>query len=118
MRIERASSTREKGWYVGPWNSELPVSIGYANAGVDEPHEHSIITEIYLVSRGTSRLRVERETFLLSAGDIFIVEPGEGHTFLESSPDYFHYVLHTPGLAGEAARAEKKMVFRERLGLE
>jgi mannose-6-phosphate isomerase-like protein (cupin superfamily) len=117
MRIERTSTAQEKGWYAGPWNSELPLSIGYAFTGVDEPHVHSIITEIYLISRGTSRLRVERETIRLSAGDIFIVEPGEAHTFLDNSPDYFHFVLHTPGLAGEEARSEKKIVLRERLGL-
>ncbi len=118
MRIEQANPSREKGWYVGPWNSELPLSIGYANAGVDEPHVHSIITEIYLVARGTSRVRIERETILLSAGDILIVEPGEAHTFLESTPDYFHFVLHTPGLAGDKALAEKTIVWRERLGMK
>ena len=118
MRIERVNFSHSKGWYLGPWNSYLPISIGYANEGVDEPHVHSQITEIYLVSCGTCRVRIERETIPLSAGDILVVEPGEAHTFLESSADYFHFVLHTPGRSGDQARAEKTPVTRDRLGLE
>ncbi|MFN8488234.1 MAG: AraC family ligand binding domain-containing protein [Caldilineaceae bacterium] len=117
MRIERADSAANKGWYAGPWNSALPISVGYANVGIDEPHVHTQITEIYLVARGTSNIRVEQETMTLSAGDMLVLEPGEAHTFLESSPDYFHFVIHTPGLAGESARTEKSAVTRAQLGL-
>ena len=117
MRIERADPSASKGWCVGPWNSDLAVSVGYANAGVDEPHVHSRVTEIYLVARGTSEMRVEQETIMPRAGDVIVVEPGEAHTFLSSSPDYFHFVCHVPGLSGEEARAEKSLVSRSRLGL-
>jgi mannose-6-phosphate isomerase-like protein (cupin superfamily) len=117
MRIERADPARDKGWYAGPWNSALPIAVGYANRGIDDPHLHTEIAEIYLVARGTSLLRIEQETLRLSAGDMIVVERGEAHTFLESSPDYFHFVLHVPGLAGEGARAEKFPVSKDRLGL-
>jgi mannose-6-phosphate isomerase-like protein (cupin superfamily) len=117
MRIEKSDPNAVKGWYVGPWNSDLTVSVGYANAGVDEPHVHSRVTEIYLVAQGTSEIRVEQETITLRAGDMIAVEPGEAHTFLSSSPDYFHFVAHVPGLSGEEAQAEKAAVPRSRLGL-
>lgn len=117
MRIERADPSVDKGWCIGPWNSDLAVSVGYANAGVDEPHVHGRIAEIYMVAQGASEIRVERETIALKAGDVIVVEPGEAHTFLSSSPDYFHFVLHTPGLTGEEARAEKLPAPRSRLGL-
>lgn len=117
MRIERANASVDKGWYAGPWNSALSISVGYANVGINEPHLHTHIAEIYLVARGQSMIRVEHETITLLAGDMLIVEPGEAHTFLESSSDYFHFVIHTPGLAGEEARAEKSPVTRGRLGL-
>jgi mannose-6-phosphate isomerase-like protein (cupin superfamily) len=117
MRIERANTSLEKGWYLGPWNSTLPVSVGYANTGVDEPHLHAQVVELYLIARGTATIRIEQETITLSAGDLLMVEAGEAHTFLGSSPDYFHFVIHIPGLAGEAARAEKTLVSRSRLGL-
>lgn len=117
MRIERASPGAAKGWYAGPWNSDLQLSVGYANEGINEPHFHTRITEIYLVARGTATMRVEEETVTLEAGDVIFVEPGEAHTFLSSSSDYFHFVVHTPGLAGEEARAEKRMVELPRLGL-
>lgn len=116
MRRERIDDDA-KGWFAGPWDSELEVSIGYANAGIDEPHLHRRMTEIYLVARGTSSIRVETETVELSAGDALIVEPGEAHTFLASSGDYLHFVIHAPGLAGDAARADKQPVPRSRLGL-
>lgn len=117
MRIEKADPNIAKGWYLGPWNAELDISIGYANDGVDEPHLHQRITEIYLIARGTVEMRVERETIHLSAGKVIVIEPGQAHTFLSSSPDYFHFVLHVPGLEGEAARRDKEVVPRSRLGL-
>ncbi len=117
MRVEHADLAAAKGWYAGPWNSDLPIAIGYANAGIDEPHLHTQITEIYLVARGTSQICVEHETITLHAGDMIILEPGEAHTFLSNSPDYFHVVLHTPALSGDNARREKQLVSRARLGL-
>jgi mannose-6-phosphate isomerase-like protein (cupin superfamily) len=118
MRRERPDE-RAKGWLAGPWDrdSDLQVSVGFANEGVDEPHAHTRVTEIYLVARGTSFVRVETETIELSAGDVLIVEPGEAHTFLGSSPDYLHFVVHSPGLADVEAQEEKRLLPRARLGL-
>ncbi len=117
MRIERANPSADKGWYAGPWNSGLAISVGFANAGVDEPHVHSRITEIYLIARGTAMIRIETETVRLVPGDMLVVDAGEAHTFVESSPDYFHFVIHTPGLSGDIARTDKASVPRSRLGL-
>jgi len=117
MRIERADPTTNKGWYAGPWNSDLMISIGYANEGIDEPHVHKRITEIYLVARGTSEMRVEQKTVALEAGDMIVVEPGEAHTFLSSSPGYLHFVIHVPGVPAEEVRIEKSPAPRSRLGL-
>ena len=116
MRLHRISGDA-KGWFSGPWDGDLAVSFGYATEGVDEPHVHTRITEIYLVARGTSSIRVEGETLDLREGDALTVEPGEAHTFLASSDDYLHFVIHTPGLAGQEARDEKQLVARSRLGL-
>ena len=51
VRHERITDNA-KGWFAGPWDSNLAISIGFANEGVDEPHVHSQVTEIYLVARG------------------------------------------------------------------
>ena len=118
MRLERAETDRPKGWYFGPWNFGLGVSVGYANEGIDEPHFHRQMTEIYMVARGECRIRVEQETVIMRSGDVIVVEPGEAHTFLSSSDDYFHFVMHLPALEGEAAQADKIAVSRSRLGLE
>ena len=66
MRIERADPAIVKGWYLGPWNSTLPITLGYAPKGIDEPHIHTRMTEIYLVARGTSELRVGDRTVTLT----------------------------------------------------
>jgi len=116
MRIEHADPAAPKGWYAGPWNAALAVAVGYANAGIDEPHRHVRTTEISLVARGWSEVRIEGKTVRLVAGDAPIVEPGEAHTFLASSPDYLHFVVHTPGLPQDEARADRVPVPRERLG--
>lgn len=117
MRVERADAIKAKGWYAGPWNSTLPIAVGYANAGIDEPHFHTGITEIHLVACGKSVIRVEQETIILSTGDVIIVEAGEAHSFLESSPDYLHFVIHVSNEMGEKVKGEKTLVTRDRLGL-
>ena len=66
MLLKKADFHVDKGWYIGPWNSDIAVSIGYANAGIDEPHLHSRITEIYLVANGSAEIRVEKETSVRS----------------------------------------------------
>jgi mannose-6-phosphate isomerase-like protein (cupin superfamily) len=117
MRIEHADSTLSKGWYLGPWNAALEIAIGYANVGVDEPHLHRYVTEIYLVARGTAEIRIERQTVPLGAGQLLVVEPGEAHTFLSSTPDYMHYVLQIPGKTSPRAQRDKVSVARSRLGV-
>ncbi|MDP9366296.1 MAG: cupin domain-containing protein [Chloroflexota bacterium] len=87
-----------------------------ANQGIDDPHLHRRTTEVYLVARGWSEARVERETVRLEAGDVLIVEPGEAHTFLANSPDYLHLVVHAPALPPDEARADRVPVPRARLG--
>jgi len=43
---------------------------------------------------GDRRLHTQRS-------DVIVVEPGEVHTFAESTPDYFHFVLHCPPIKGD-----------------
>ena len=117
MHRNQVDISKPKGWFAGPWNSNLPISIGFASRGIDDPHIHMQITEVYLVTNGTAELRVEKETLKLSPGDMIIIEPGEAHTFISSSPDYFHVVLHVPGYAGEEAQHERSTVTRASLGL-
>jgi len=117
MRIARAELGAAKGWYFEPWNAELPVSIGYAHEEIDDPHVHQRTTEIYLVARGTSQLRVEQKTISLGPGDVAVIEPGEADAFLTSSSDYLHFIAHVPDLADAEAKDEKQEVSRARLEL-
>ncbi len=117
MHIEHADPSVDKGWYSSLRRSNFAVVIGYANKGIDEPHEHTRITEIYLVARGTAEIRVERETIRLAAGDMLALEPGEAHTFLSSSPDYLHFVVHAAVPSNDAIGPDKIPVSRARLGL-
>jgi mannose-6-phosphate isomerase-like protein (cupin superfamily) len=110
MLILSSDPSLPKGWYLGPWNSDLPLSVGYANQGVEELHLHRKTTEIYLVGRGSAQANVNGSRIELKTGDMLVIEPGETHTFLQSSPDYFHFVLHTPGLQGEEARLDKVLI--------
>ena len=117
MRVSRGTNAPSKGWHLGPWNAHLPIALGYANTGIDEPHLHLRTTEIYLVARGRAEVRIEQETTTLDAGDVLVLQPGEAHTFLATTPEYHHFVLHVPALAEEEARADKVAVARGRLGL-
>ena len=90
------NASRPKGWFVGPWNSDVPIPVGYANEGIDESHYHAQMYEIYLVAQGHSTAIVEGKEITLQAGSILVVEPNEVHTFTHSSADYLHFVIHTP----------------------
>ena len=90
-----------KGWFVGPWNSGVPVAVGWADRGVDQPHRHNVMSEIYLVARGSSVARIAGREVALVAGDMLVVEPGEEHTFLTSSADYLHFVVQAPFVRGD-----------------
>jgi 2-polyprenyl-3-methyl-5-hydroxy-6-metoxy-1,4-benzoquinol methylase len=100
MHLTRKKDT-PKGWFVGPWNSEVPIPIGYANAGVNESHYHSEMYEVYLVAQGQSTAVVDGRRVELKAGDILVIEPGEVHTFVNSTEDYLHFVVHTSFVEGD-----------------
>ena len=113
MKISQADKNLPKGWYFGPWNSSLGISIGYANVGVDESHYHNQVSEIYLVAHGSAELLVQERIVQINPGDAVLIEPGETHTFISSSADYFHFVLHWPGMKGDTAVQDKVLVFHE-----
>lgn len=99
------AGTDGKGWFTGPWNSPVTVAIGFADRGVDDPHHHDQMCEVYLVAQGTSTMLVAGERLELSAGDMVVVEPGEAHTFTASSDDYLHFVVQTPFVPGDKRTA-------------
>ena len=96
MRVLRAGDD-SKGWLAGPWESDLPVAIGYATEAVDEPHTHDLVVEIYLVAAGTARAVVDGREVDVAAGDVVVIEPNEVRSFTRSSPDYRCFVLHVGG---------------------
>ena len=100
MLARNDHSAPDKGWHIGLFRPELPA-IGFANAGINEPHYHRELREVYLVARGSSRMVVNGEEIVLNAGDVIVVEPGEMHTFTWNSADYFHFVLHCPMVRGD-----------------
>ena len=94
-------SASGKGWFAGPWNSDIPIAIGFADVGIDEPHVHDGMFEVYLVARGSSTAVVAGCEVTLAAGESLVVEPGEAHTFTSSSPDYLHFVVQAPFVHGD-----------------
>lgn len=99
--IHAHADQRAKGWFFGPWNSNVPIPVGYANQGIDLTHYHAEMVELYLVAQGTSTIVVDGKEIPLRQGDVIAVEPHEIHTFTASSDDYFHFVVQTPFVAGD-----------------
>jgi quercetin dioxygenase-like cupin family protein len=95
-----------KGWFIGPWDSDLPIPVGFANAGVNEKHVHQKMYEVYLIANGHSTAVVNGKSIKLKTGDMLIVEPGEVHTFINNSRNYFHFVLNTPFIKGDKVLVE------------
>ena len=99
--LHRTLNKSEKGWFAGPWDSSTPIAVGFANTGINEPHVHGQMHEIYLVARGQSTAIVNGLVVPLSVGDCLIVEPGEAHTFTDSSEDDLHFVVQAPFVRGD-----------------
>ncbi len=106
MILARNDESRPaKGWYGELAHPSLPA-IGFANQGINERHYHRQLCEVYLVVRGSSTIVVNDAPLALHAGDAIVVEPGEIHTFVENTPDYFHFVLHCPPIRGDKVVVE------------
>jgi mannose-6-phosphate isomerase-like protein (cupin superfamily) len=103
--IKRTVDQSGKGWFTGPWEIDVPVALGYADAVVDDPHVHQSMYEVYFVARGTSVAVVDGRQVDLRAGDLLLVEPGEAHTFVDGSDDYLHFVVQAPFVAGDKRSA-------------
>ena len=108
MRRFRADKKQAKGWFFGPWNSEIPVPVGYANVGVSEAHYHEHMFEVYLVAQGSSIISVNGKELTLNQGDVLVVEPNEAHTFISCSEDYLHFVIHAPFVKDDKVLAQTK----------
>ena len=89
------------GWCIGPWNSTVPIAVGFSGRGVDEVHVHDTMHEVYLVARGTATVIVGSAPLEVRAGAVLVVEPGESHTFSEHSDDYLHFVVQAPFVPGD-----------------
>lgn len=101
MQHFNLDKAQPKGWFCGPWNSDIPVPVGYANEGIDLMHYHEKMYEIYLVAQGHSVMMIDGVEVTLKAGDAMVVEPNEVHTFVSSSEDYLHFVIHAPFVQGD-----------------
>lgn len=106
--VRLSADNKAKGWFFGPWNSSVPIPIGYANDGIDLMHYHEHMYEIYLVAQGSSTVLIDGVKVYLKQGDAIALEPGEVHTFLESSKDYLHFVVHAPFVKGDKVVVEAK----------
>jgi mannose-6-phosphate isomerase-like protein (cupin superfamily) len=95
-----------KGWYLQLSHLALPA-IGFANQGINEPHSHRQLREVYLIARGSSTMVIDGVSVELGPGDVIVVEPGEVHTFTANSADYFHFVLHCPPVVGDKVLASQ-----------
>lgn len=93
-------ATPAKGWHRELIHPALPF-IGFATQGINDRHYHRQLHEVYLVARGSSTIVVGETSITLHAGDVIVIEPGEVHTFVSSTPDYLHFVLHCPPVKGD-----------------
>jgi quercetin dioxygenase-like cupin family protein len=102
MKLARLEEMH-RGWFVGDFTpnvlrtSAFEAGLKHYRAGDEEPwHVHAIATEITLVVAG----EVEMASRVLRAGDIVLLEPGEGTSF-RARTDATTMVLKTPSVAND-----------------
>ena len=86
-----------KGWFAGPWDSTLPVAVGWADRGAEPATSPRPDDGRSIWWRGARvRLWSRALPFALRPATCWSVEPGEAHTFIDSSADYLHFVVQAP----------------------
>ena len=102
MRIEKLNAMT-KGWFVGDFEPTLlktqaaEVAVKNYKAGDSEGwHYHKIATEITCIISGT----VEMNGRTYGAGDILVIEPGEGTDF-RAVTDAVNVVVKMPGATND-----------------
>lgn len=84
------------------------AAISAYGVSLDELHNDSTSICLYGAHRGATGgarggVTPSRPTWghSLQAGDLLVVEPGELHTFVDSSDDYLHFVVQAPFVNGD-----------------
>ena len=92
-----------KGWFVGDFSptayktGAAEVAVKHYKAGEKEGwHYHKIATELTLIAAGEVRMNGE----IYKAGDIVVMEPGEGTDF-EAVTDATNVVVKVPCVLGD-----------------
>ena len=101
-----ADRSKKKGWFLGPWNSKVPIPVGYTNEAVNEKHYHEHMFQIYLVAKGESTVVVDDKVVTVNSSDVLVAEPNEVHCFMKVSADYLHFVVHAPFVKDDKVLAE------------
>jgi quercetin dioxygenase-like cupin family protein len=88
-----------KGWFVGNFEptlyqtNDVEVAVKtYKKGDAEDWHYHKIATEITVIIEG----KVEMNNKIYSAGDIIVIEPGEGTDF-KALTDAKNTVVKIPG---------------------
>ena len=100
MKIIRRLLEKE-GWHLA--ESGLPIQVGvkFGASAFGKKHLHRTMAEYFLLVTGDMSLRVNGESLEVAAGDLVVVEPGEGHEVLRASPDARLLLLMPPPVADD-----------------
>lgn len=102
MQLHKLSDMT-KGWFVGDFSptalhsKAAEVAVKTYKAGTLEArHLHKVAAEVTVIVSGKARMNAT----VLEAGDIVLIEPGEGTDF-EALTDVTTVVVKTPSVAGD-----------------
>ncbi len=100
MRIIRKLLEKE-GWHLA--ESALPIQVGvrYGSSPFGKRHLHKAMAEYFLLLEGELRLQVDGNVLEMKKGDLIVVEPGESHEVLHSSPAARLLLLMPPAVADD-----------------
>ena len=71
----------------------LPVSINFCSI-IEEPYHYHKELEIVLVLRGKTELKVRHNKYVLSEGDLILIDMRDLHQFYNSTEDIMTVVMH------------------------
>lgn len=90
-----AHDNLERQRFIAPSDLKSNVqTVNYVELSPDQsytPHEHPDCEECFFVLEGEATAIIADQTFIIKLGDFLVVEPGEIHTFKNTSDNVFRY---------------------------
>lgn len=91
----------QEGWRLAEAGMPIQVGVKFGTSPFARRHLHRTMAEYFLLVAGSMKVSVAGQALEMEKGDLLVVEPGEAHEVLASSPDALLLLMMPPPVPGD-----------------